>query len=173
MNSANLTKEEEERQFRERVEAKKKSLEESLFWQQKIKTWRPVYDAKHNFVFFLILSVFFWTTGYFIMNKTNEIAATEYEVTYSDFSGCQVDPTNDDPNICKVNIDLKHDIPGPVYVYYKIDNMYQNHRRYVKSRSYSQLAGKYIPAADLKTDCDPVFQVQHLYTGQQKRLSDG
>lgn len=83
MNSAILTKEEEERQFRERVAEKKKQLEESLFWQQKITTWRPVYDAKHNFVFFLIISVFFWSTGYFIMEKTNEIAKTEFSVPYS------------------------------------------------------------------------------------------
>jgi len=25
---------------------------------------------------------------------------------------------------------------GPVYVYYQLDNFYQNHRRYVKSRSF-------------------------------------
>ena len=30
----------------------------------------------------------------------------------------------------------------PIYVYYKLDNYYQNHRRYVKSRSSSQLLGK-------------------------------
>lgn len=25
-------------------------------------------------------------------------------------------------------------VTGPVYVYYQLDNFYQNHRRYVKSR---------------------------------------
>jgi hypothetical protein len=28
-------------------------------------------------------------------------------------------------------------IEGPVYVYYQLDNFYQNHRRYVKSRDNS------------------------------------
>ena len=34
---------------------------------------------------------------------------------------------------------------APVYVYYELDNFYQNHRRYVKSRSDSQLSGRASP----------------------------
>lgn len=30
----------------------------------------------------------------------------------------------------------------PIYVYYELDNYYQNHRRYVKSRSSLQLLGE-------------------------------
>ena len=30
---------------------------------------------------------------------------------------------------------------APVYLYYQLDNFYQNHRRYVSSRSDTQLAG--------------------------------
>ena len=30
---------------------------------------------------------------------------------------------------------------GPVYVYYELRKFYQNHRSYVKSRSYDQLMG--------------------------------
>lgn len=44
---------------------------------------------------------------------------------------------------------------GPVYVYYQLDNFYQNHRRYVKSRSFDQLNGKYL-TADKLNDCDPI-----------------
>ena len=170
MNSAILTKEEEERQFRERVIAKKKQLEESPFWQQNIKTWRPVYDAKHNFLFFFVLSLFFFGTGYFIQSKTNEIAASEFEVEYSDQEDCRVKPDDDTPNMCHVGFKLNNTMTAPIYVYYKIDNMYQNHRRYVKSRSYSQLAGKYHSAADLKGDCDPVTKVGDLYRAQQFNL---
>lgn len=66
MSSAVLSKEEEERQFRKRVEDKKKQLEESKFWQQNIPTWRPVYDSKCNFWIFFILSGFFIFTGLII-----------------------------------------------------------------------------------------------------------
>ena len=37
-------------------------------------------------------------------------------------------------------------IKGPVYVYYQIDNFYQNHRTYVKSRENKQLKGEYYEA---------------------------
>jgi len=77
---------------------------------------------------------------------------------------------SDAENKCTVWVNVTQPIAAPVYVYYKIDNMYQNHRRYVKSRSYSQLAGKYLSAADLKSDCDPVNEVGHLWEAQQKNL---
>jgi hypothetical protein len=62
------------------------------------------------------------------------------------------------PNVaeCTKPLNIPEDIPGPVYVYYQLDNFYQNHRRYVKSRSFSQLNGKYLEKGDLK-DCDPII----------------
>lgn len=47
---------------------------------------------------------------------------------------------------------------GPVYVYYELDNFYQNHRRYVKSVSSSQLAGTVYNSVDDSgvSDCDPL-----------------
>jgi hypothetical protein len=31
---------------------------------------------------------------------------------------------------------------APVFFYYQLDNFYQNHRRYVKSKNYKQLMGE-------------------------------
>jgi hypothetical protein len=59
----------------------------------------------------------------------------------------------------------KHDTPGPtltspilrlgsqVYLYYKLQRFYQNHRRYVKSRDDSQLHGRDTPVQSV---CDPL-----------------
>ena len=46
----------------------------------------------------------------------------------------------------------------PIMVYYQIDNFYQNHRRYVKSKSDKQLNGKYISLKQMQDsgDCEPV-----------------
>lgn len=46
---------------------------------------------------------------------------------------------------------------APVYLYYRLDNYYQNHRRYVKSRNDNQLRG--IGGEDYTAlqDCDPVI----------------
>lgn len=41
-------------------------------------------------------------------------------------------------------------------MYYGLDNFYQNHRRYVKSRDDSQLLGEVkAEKSDLNKDCDP------------------
>lgn len=56
---------------------------------------------------------------------------------------------------------LNEDFKKPVYVYYEIDNFYQNHRRYVKSRDDDQLKGK-IKSVDQLTNCDPIRTVKDL-----------
>merc|ERR1719464_1118318 len=56
--------------------------------------------------------------------------------------------------MCEVTIEIEEDMEKPVYMYYGLTNFYQNHRRYVKSRSEAQLLGK----IDTKTtggDCEP------------------
>lgn len=40
-------------------------------------------------------------------------------------------------------------------MYYQLDNFYQNHRRYVKSRSNEQLMGNELTIEQLD-DCDPI-----------------
>lgn len=59
---------------------------------------------------------------------------------YDNADGCQ-DASN--TSICNLQIDLPR-MKAPVYFYYKLENFYQNHRRYVKSRNDEQLAGKVI-----------------------------
>jgi len=40
-----------------------------------------------------------------------------------------------------ITFDVKEDMIKPVHLYYQLDNFYQNHRRYVKSRDDKQLRG--------------------------------
>ena len=57
---------------------------------------------------------------------------------------------------CSVTLDVPTQIEGPIYVYYELDNFYQNHRRYVRSRSYKQLMGQALTVEDIATDCEPI-----------------
>jgi len=65
-----------------------------------------------------------------------------------------------------VSFTVNETIAAPIYFYYQLDNFYQNHRRYVKSRSYSQLQGTYLTAAKIATDCDPIVYMNS--TGRTK-----
>ncbi|KCV68090.1 hypothetical protein H696_05342 [Fonticula alba] len=59
-------------------------------------------------------------------------------------------------NKCSVLFEVEKDLTGPVYLYYRLSNFYQNHRRYVKSFDTRQLLGKAIDANSLVSDCDPL-----------------
>lgn len=63
---------------------------------------------------------------------------------------------NDPKCKTEVFININEPIEGPLYIYYELDNFYQNHRKYVKSRSYKQLKGNYLEKQSDLLDCDPV-----------------
>ncbi|CAN0542736.1 unnamed protein product, partial [Ectocarpus sp. 12 AP-2014] len=51
---------------------------------------------------------------------------------------------------------------GPIYVYYELRKFYQNHRSYVKSRSFDQLKGgvsKLVPGEGI---CSPLESIDTL-----------
>lgn len=52
-------------------------------------------------------------------------------------------------------------MPGPVFIYYELDNFYQNHRRYVKSKSVNQLQGESVTESDI-SDCSPIIKYSDL-----------
>ena len=41
-----------------------------------------------------------------------------------------------------MNFEINKDLTPPIYVYYKLDKFYNNHREFVKSKDYEQLKGK-------------------------------
>ena len=44
---------------------------------------------------------------------------------------------------CEKEFDIgEKDMVAPVFMYYELDNFFQNHRRYVESRDNTQLKGK-------------------------------
>ncbi len=42
------------------------------------------------------------------------------------------------------SLEVKETMVAPVYVMYRLGNFYQNHRRYIQSKSNFQLAGTFI-----------------------------
>jgi len=59
---------------------------------------------------------------------------------------------------CTFQLTVKEDMEAPVYVYYELENFFQNHRRYVKSRSDAQLSGGAVLGEGSLTDCDPLIK---------------
>lgn len=86
----------------------------------------------------------------------------EFTKQYDD--SCEVN------KICPVDISIDTKMPGPVYFYYAIDNFYQNHRRYIKSRSDSQLAGTSLSADEVSSSCNPIVRNKDLGAERTKAL---
>ncbi|PVI01988.1 Lem3/Cdc50 [Periconia macrospinosa] len=58
---------------------------------------------------------------------------------------------------CVLVFDIPVDIKPPVLFYYRLDNFYQNHRRYVKSFDINQLKGDAVSSGDIGSgECDPL-----------------
>ena len=63
---------------------------------------------------------------------------------------------------CYIQFDLPADLEHSVFLYYKLTNFYQNHRRYVKSLDTDQLRGHNVSSSTLdKGDCAPLATVDN------------
>ena len=68
---------------------------------------------------------------------------------------------------------------GDVFIYYELENFYQNHRRYVKSRDDKQLLGNKKLEDGVNTDCQPFDKCKkdandnECVNGENSNLADG
>ncbi|KAL8691774.1 MAG: hypothetical protein Q9218_003075 [Villophora microphyllina] len=59
--------------------------------------------------------------------------------------------------MCSLQFTIPHDLDPPVFLYYRLTNFYQNHRRYVKSLDTNQLKGDAVSSGTIsKSNCDPL-----------------
>ncbi|KAL9026301.1 MAG: hypothetical protein Q9196_005015 [Gyalolechia fulgens] len=58
---------------------------------------------------------------------------------------------------CSIQFTIPHELDPPVFLYYRLTNFYQNHRRYVKSLDTNQLKGDAVPGSTIEnSNCDPL-----------------
>lgn len=66
----------------------------------------------------------------------------------------------DERNVCKIQFHVPHRVKGPLYFFYRLENFYQNHRRYAKSLSEDQIQGHAASVNDIKNtvglNCEPL-----------------
>ncbi len=103
----------------------------------------------------MIFGIIFLTLGLLLLHWGNQIR--EFEVTYHDTCS-DINP----PSSCIIELEIPHKMTAPVFVYYQIDNLFQNHRRYVRSRSNAQLRGGQLSVNDLSDACHPIVTNRHL-----------
>jgi len=140
----------------EQVVEKSKKPSDNPFTQQKMKMWQPIMTPTKVVIIFIAIGVAFIPTGVSLIRTSNNVY--ESTITYDQdgsTNSCAITTANEGKS-CTLEFTLDEDVHGDLYVYYELENYYQNHRRYVSSRYASQLEGGYIAASELSSYCDPM-----------------
>jgi len=147
------------------------------FKQQRLKAWQPILTPNWVIGTFALVGLIFIPIGVILHIESDNVVemAMQYDgngadqypfqnddsgtfiQNLPDTTGCYLE--NDSlansfdltAHGCVLHYKLKEDMKAPIMVYYQLENFYQNHRRYVSSRSDPQLRGD--PSASLST-CD-------------------
>ena len=119
--------------------------------------WRPVPKIKSTVICLEIAGAIFIVLGVVIIVLSNQIQ--EIEIRYDNNPNCTIGSS------CNINFTIDKTMEEDIFVYYRMKNFHQNHRRYVKSKSIKQLKGEYLTEDDIDTDCDPITLNKDLYEG--------
>ena len=123
--------------------------EDTDFRQQRLRSWQPLLIPKFVVLTFFCLGCVFFPVGFVVWRASNTVheISTRYDNLPCD------DATLTTNCVKTVSITVPQDMDKPVYFYYQLTEFYQNHRRYVKSRSDEQIHATADP--DLST-CTPL-----------------
>ncbi|MED6217427.1 ALA-interacting subunit 3 [Stylosanthes scabra] len=115
----------------------------SKFTQQELPACKPILTPRAVISAFLLVSVVFVPVGVASLLASRKAV----EIVYRYDSECI--PKNVKNKVayiqssadkaCSITLNVTKRMKSPIYIYYQLDNFYQNHRRYVKSRSDEQL----------------------------------
>lgn len=146
------------------VQPMSKRPDNTAFKQQRLPAWQPVLTPRSVLPTYFIITILFIPLGVFFLLTSQSV--TEVKLEYTDCisaidsnlkcSEFRMNVSNmNTPCICNIPFNVSQDIVGPVFVYYALDNFYQNHRRYVRSRDDVQLIGDPVTASSVSSECAP------------------
>jgi len=142
-----------------------KKPNDSAFKQQRLRAWQPILTAGTVLPTFFVIGVAFIPIGIGMMYFSANVM--EKAIPYTDCENEAGDRCSDVISnktaeqkhcTCSVPFEIESDWQGQVFIYYELENFYQNHRRYVKSRDDKQLLGK-IDLNNPDTECKPFYKL--------------
>lgn len=165
-------------------EAKTKSRKppNTAFRQQRLKAWQPILSPQSVLPLLIFVACIFAPIGIgLIVSATNvQDLVIDYSNCHSeaDTNGFKEIPSKfvhyhfkkpvsvkprwmleeqgSDSLTCQIEFQVPNRIKQAVYLYYKLTNFYQNHRKYVESLDLSQLKGQAVDADSLDSNCEPL-----------------
>eukprot|EP01053_Blabericola_migrator_P004242 Blabericola_migrator_1__4241@NODE_22_length_22262_cov_139_742014_g19_i0_p8_GENE_NODE_22_length_22262_cov_139_742014_g19_i0NODE_22_length_22262_cov_139_742014_g19_i0_p8_ORF_typecomplete_len344_score47_42CDC50/PF03381_15/2_1e02CDC50/PF03381_15/2_6e68Neurensin/PF14927_6/0_82Neurensin/PF14927_6/39Tetraspanin/PF00335_20/18Tetraspanin/PF00335_20/2_1SfLAP/PF11139_8/34SfLAP/PF11139_8/1_4DUF1700/PF08006_11/12DUF1700/PF08006_11/4DUF5362/PF17319_2/9_8DUF5362/PF17319_2/4_5e03DUF5362/PF17319_2/20CD20/PF04103 len=141
------------------------AFKNSAFAQQKISAWQPVLAPKWMIGVLVFFGILFLALGIVLIHASNKVVECKLKYDSPSEDCIESGTCTSTVYINKENCEGtgfsyeggKYYITPPTYVYYALTNFYQNHRRYLMSRSNAQLQGQVITDASQLSDCEPVL----------------
>lgn len=130
----------------------------SAFKQQRIKSWNLTLSNKAHSCFYISAGLFFLLIGSIIVVESNNVI--EHKLRYDNIDNCKADWKT--RSTCTLELKIDDKMKSPIFLYYEISNMYQNHRRYNKNRDSKQLMGNTRTKDEISVDCKPVETMEEL-----------
>lgn len=130
----------------------------SKFTQQELPACKPILTPKWVISVFVLVGVIFVPIGVAALLASHQVVEIvdryDDECVPSNVTDKLAYIQNDTiPKICERTLTVPKDMKQPIFVYYQLNNFYQNHRRYVKSRNDAQLRDA--SKANVTDFCDP------------------
>lgn len=142
---------------------------ESDVRQQRVPAWKPVFSDKLFYFLFGAVAITFIAVGIPMLYRSTLVVEKSWEYTdcianisgpaqsCSNLLGDVTQPWHNNSNMercqCVIDISLSGFSGKTTYLFYQLDNYYQDHRFYVISRWDVQLRSDSIAGG---TDCDPI-----------------
>eukprot|EP01147_Barroeca_monosierra_P004539 gene4539-8563_t len=130
---------------------------DTKFKQQKLPAWKPILTPKTVLPNVAVVGVVFIAVGIALYLGSNSVGTgSPCADLLEDFSNGFTNHSEDIRCKCELQVDLTAGFGNSdVFLYYELDNFYQNHRAYVSSRWDAQLRAITTKAG---SDCSPLDQ---------------
>ncbi|KAI9305425.1 CDC50/LEM3 family [Cunninghamella echinulata] len=114
------------------------------------------YCGKYNQPVYLTKSLYEYQ-----FNQVEDMDSMEPPAYHVVNSSTFIDPLWQNPNNlsiqqCILDFTVPATMNGPIYMYYRLTNFYQNHRLYIKNFDADQLLGNPSSGTNYHTNCDPL-----------------
>jgi uncharacterized protein YxeA len=138
-----------------------KKPKDTPFRQQTLPAWQPILTIHTVIAILSVIGIAFMILGSTFVQLSDSVVELhhKYDGSGADTEDCKITSFNQGKK-CTVSVKATAKMKAPIYVYYQIDNFYQNHRQYVKSWSYEQLLGDYTMTSkddDLSDACSSLL----------------
>ena len=153
----NNNNKDESQKLNNQGEVGKSKLERAFIYLRSGFSWRPIPTIMPTVLCLEITGAVFIVIGIIIFIFSKKIK--QIEIRYDNNENCQIG------SICNIDFKLPWKMKKNVFVYYRLKNFYQNHRRYIKSKSMKQLKGNVVQENEIKDDCDPIILNKDIYEG--------